>query len=379
MKKIVAVIAVNILVLLFLLFALEAFLWIFAPVAGDHAPLRVSYEQDIPGLNPQIVYERNEFGLRSQTMDAYEKAPDVIRILCVGASTTEQTTQQTADTWCALFQQRLSERFADSGLRFEAASYGRGGRQVLKSARFIEEYIDRIDPDILVTLLGINDMVWNGMPGYTVKTAEAYLREVNGLWDNLYKYSQVRRRYLWIRAKQSIERGESEVNFSGNIARIQADYRKLPYRESVTRDPDPIDEFADGVNWIVRHVTGKGIAVVLMGQPVLWKAVMTEEEEAALWFGVATRDQGRVRASTAWMEREMARYNRVQAELAAAYPNAYFVDLDRLIPKTLDYYFDDCHFTDLGSARVAEEAMPVLLTPVERLIYERQAQAGDDH
>ena len=31
-----------------------------------------------------------------------------------------------------------------------------------------------------------------------------------------------------------------------------------------------------------------------------------------------------------------------------------FIDLDALLPKTLEYFYDDCHFTEKGSERVAE-------------------------
>ena len=55
----------------------------------------------------------------------------------------------------------------------------------------------------------------------------------------------------------------------------------------------------------------------------------------------------------------MARYNAAQSEVAARH-GARFLDLDPLIPKDLDHYFDDCHYTDRGSRRMADEIFPTL-------------------
>jgi hypothetical protein len=65
-----------------------------------------------------------------------------------------------------------------------------------------------------------------------------------------------------------------------------------------------------------------------------------------------------VRASTAWLAREMARYNEVQARVAQRHGARYF---DLRIPQTLDMFFDDAHYTDRGSAAVADAVYPSVL------------------
>jgi hypothetical protein len=63
------------------------------------------------------------------------------------------------------------------------------------------------------------------------------------------------------------------------------------------------------------------------------------------------------------MVREMQRYNVAQREIATMHGAAY-VDLDNVVPKSLEYYFDDCHFTDKGSALVAETVDPAALAAI---------------
>jgi lysophospholipase L1-like esterase len=121
------------------------------------------------------------------------------------------------------------------------------------------------------------------------------------------------------------------------------------------RDPDPIDGFADAVDELVKLLKSSGIRSVLLGQPVLWSADATDEELASLWLPVKTLE-GPVRPNPAWLAQEMAKYNAVQRSIAEQHDVPY-VDLDARIPKNLDYYFDDCHFTDKGSHAVADEIL----------------------
>jgi hypothetical protein len=131
------------------------------------------------------------------------------------------------------------------------------------------------------------------------------------------------------------------------------------------RDPDPIDEFSHAMDALLGVLKEMQVAVIVLGQPVLWKDSMSAKEVDSLWFSVDTPD-GKVRASGSWLEREMQRYNRVQEQLALHH-GATYIDLDTQIPKTLEYYFDDCHFTDLGSIKAASAIFPVVIAQIEQM------------
>ena len=66
----------------------------------------------------------------------------------------------------------------------------------------------------------------------------------------------------------------------------------------------------------------------------------------------------------------MGRYNEVQKSIAFQFKMNY-INLDGKIPKTSEYFFDDCHFTDLGSITVAENILPVLITLIDKAILKR--------
>ena len=138
-------------------------------------------------------------------------------------------------------------------------SFGKGGKRAYDTVFWLHQMVDQVKPDVVITLLGINDLSWAGGPGWAARDIDAAL------------------------VKQKIE---------------------------------------------------------------------------SLWFPVNTPN-GFVRPPGQWFLAEMQRYNRLQPHLALRH-DMTFVDLDAGIAKTLENYFDDCHFTDKGSRAVAEIVVPAL-------------------
>lgn len=370
--KAIRLIVINLIVLFVSLLVLELVLWTFSPIVADGTAITKTYKQHVHGVKKVVTYQRNEFGLRSLSMTQYEKSEDLIRVFCTGASTTQQINQETQDTWCGLLEIKLNETFTDSGFRFQTASYGGGGLRAINNAEYIKDHINKIDPDIVVTLLGVNDLALNGGPDYAPEIAAEKLVKSNWTMKKiLHNYSQLRRRWHLMKLNRSLKSGKVVKDFYDELPSLRANYQGLSLVGSVNRDPDPIDEFSSAVSWIAKFVTDRDISLVLLGQPVLWDEAMTQEAESLLWFQVAT-PVGRVRPEGAWLLNEMGRYNNVQQQQAREYDSVFYVDLDAVIPKDADHFFDDCHFTDLGSARVASEALPMIISVAEAVIAKKR-------
>ncbi len=358
------------------LLLLEAGLWLVAPVSS-HPVSRRLVTQNIAGTKSELVLEHNTFGMRTLSLTQREKPPNTMRIFTLGASTTEQLMQETADTWTGVLEQLLEERFADSGLRFEVATYAFGGMTSRRNLRWVHSEMLDFEPDILVTLLGINDIANNGGEGYRWDGVDAFLERSaqqtssgNPLEATCLRLSQTCRRLRTaarsLQAYWLLARGEAEEWHSANLTRLQEEYRATPEVDQPRRPVDPREEFEDVVREIVRTSEEAGVDAVVLSQPTIWKADMPPEELESLWFLVASHD-GRVRAPVQWMMREMTAYNEAQRRIALA-GGADFVDLDAGVPKNLAHFFDDCHFTDLGNRVVAEVALPA----VARLVEERR-------
>jgi hypothetical protein len=164
--KVLGLVAGNVAVFLLLLLGLDLALWAFAPVGKYPPSFAIRIKQGTPGLKPEITYREIGAGLRSLSLPGLAKPDGSLRILCLGASTTAQTTQETEDSWCALLEKKLIFAQPEWRDRLHTVSYGRGGDRALDTARWMEVMFAEIKPDIVITLLGINDLTW-GAPGRT--------------------------------------------------------------------------------------------------------------------------------------------------------------------------------------------------------------------
>ena len=343
------------------------------PVSSEAAEAMASeFDQDLPGLAPHIRYDRNRFGLRALSMQSLEKPAATLRILCLGASTTDQATQSTPDTWCAQLESTLRPALATRGLAVETAAYGRGGSRTADVDRWARAHLASFSPDLVITLLGINDLAFSGAPGsFGAELAgdQDDRSWVNRAGDACARWSYLCRQSVTARDAVAVwwrlRTGRALEWHSRHLPELRA--RRQTYLAMVERPggPDALDRFSDSLGHLLDFLRQSSVTTLVLGQPVLWKAEMLDAESKSLWFPILT-EEGPVRADGRWLEAEMTRFNRVQRALATSF-GAAFLDLDARIPKTLESYFDDCHFTDEGSRRVAREVAPEVLALLTRV------------
>jgi lysophospholipase L1-like esterase len=337
-----------------------------SPVAGY---LVVTYRQTIPGVKETVVFERDHLGLRSKPQLLADTVSP-IRILCLGASTTEQATQSFHDTWCGNLGEKLNLEMADAGFEpsFETMIFGRGGWRAVDVLAWAELNIEAVGPDVVVLLLGVNDLTWNSSSVFSAEglgAAVAASRE----WQTLKPFLTRCRRasricqqgvdlLTHIRGRYRVLTGRSLEWHSAMLTDLRAQRARLPLISEFDRNPDPIAEFREATDSLISLLRGRGIGVIVLGQPVLWREGLSEEEEATLWFSIPT-PSGRYKAPAAVLRAEMDRFNQVQESLAAQHDIIY-LDLGAILPRTLDVFFDDCHFTDLGNLLVSRAVLPVV-------------------
>lgn len=350
----------------------EIFLWLAVPVSLE---TKVSVYQNLPGLKKKIFYEHNSFGFRSLSMRQKTKPDNTIRIFCIGASTTEQPTQATEDTWGGILENKLNHVFRDQNIKIQIAGYGTGGLKSTDLFLWARKNLEAFDPDIVITLMGVNDLAFHGGPNYTYAGIKV---EPHASFDDIAHYieeyckenSQLFRRLIIAKRRLDLWRKKKKGRIiewhSKNLPVLRENYKKYPYIPDITRNPDPFYEFHDSMSALFNLLKKMNITTIVLGQPVLWKDSMSTEELDALWFYLATKN-GLTRPSSSWLVNEMRRYNDDQKQLAE-FNNAIYIDMDAQIPKTLTYYFDDCHYTDLGSKKVASVVFPTVKEQIELML-----------
>ena len=91
---------------------------------------------------------------------------------------------------------------------------------------------------------------------------------------------------------------------------------------------------------------------------------MPPEMEEKLWMGLMRKPE--VNLSTEFLLREMIRFNDAVRKLSTQY-DVELIDLEKEVPKDLDHFYDDVHFTPEGSKRVAEVITTYLLQHREKI------------
>ncbi len=153
----------------------------------------------------------------------------------------------------------------------------------------------------------------------------------------------VKRTRLWLLLRhvkyQVLKRSETQDRVGLYLARWRA-LRAAGGRSAQLPPLEPaLDEYARNLREIVRLGRAHGASVLLLAQPVLWRAGLTEAEKALLWMsGVG---DFRSRAGALYYEPEalaqgMDAYNERMLEVSRD-TGAACLDLAAAVPKTTEY------------------------------------------
>lgn len=295
----------------------------------------------MPGVEGESRFFINEHGLRG---DSFSPGQDY-RILAVGGSTTECLYLDEAEAWPRLLQERL-------GPRVWVGNVGKSGQMtrnhVVQVEKLTRQY-PRIDAVLL--LAGVNDLMRrlkeDPRKEDLMASSFAVLPSQGGLMP-----VEIRRRLrrVW-------PRGELVQDDAGKIYTKWRSHRQSAsrLRESLPDLSAALAEHAKNVSRIVDDAGSRGIRVVLLTQPALWRAGLTAEEQGLLWMGgvgAYQEEPGHEYYTAEALAAGMERFNDVLRDLCRS-KRATCVDLARELPRDTSVFYDDVHFNEAGARRVA--------------------------
>jgi lysophospholipase L1-like esterase len=334
--------------------------------------------QHSPGVQGPSVYAVNSMGVRGREFVA-QRASEY-RVLCIGGSTTEGLLNDQSRVWPALLEREL-DPWPD-GRRAWVGNIGRSGltsrHHVLQMAHLLDAY----DPDAVVVLAGINDLSRRLSQGdsyepHFAERPESRLRltreafavfpgQFAGEWPDDPWFKRTR---LWLafrRLKYSMLKRSVVQDPEGESFRRWRELRaaggraaELPPLETA------LDEYGRNLREIVWLARARPTRLVLATQPVLWRTGLTERERALLWMGGVgdfQRQAGAVYYEPEALATGMDAYNRRLLEVCRE-TGVECVDLAAAVPRTPEYFWDDCHFTDRGQALVGKVLAVALREP----------------
>lgn len=269
------------------------------------------------------------------------KEKDEIRILCLGGSTTENAALAPDRRYPKVLERILKDRY---GIR--KARVINGGKNWFTTEHSLIAYVtyySDLKPDIIVVMHSINDILRSFSP------ADYALGEYNDRWSHFYgpaingarppTFEKYLAAYL-------------EVPMRGWYAPFRFKAVDFPVSRYVS-----IKSYERFLRKLSKCVRNDGAKIVFVAQPSIYKEQMSNEEMLRLNFGMlGARERSGFFTSTYPSHRSflkaMEEFRRVERKVAVEEAAAY-LDADAELPKKLDYFKDDVHYTEKGAELLA--------------------------
>ena len=304
------------------------------------------------GISGESHFTINSFGYRGEKI---KDPDDEYRILIIGGSTSECLYLDNKETWPYLLMQELGET-ADNKkvVTMNIGKSGHGLRNNLLALKYLPDYYE---PDLIIILTGANDVLfklsrknaWQPFDEDEYDRTESYTFSVTPEYS--WKSSMVYRIY------KSIELKFKDIKPQDGIGETLVENRlkRQNAERWITDLPDltlALEDYEKNLERVIELSNERNSTLIFMTQPYLYKENMTEEEDASLWM---TYDFGDVYYPTETMIYTTEKFNNKLLDVCEKNKEILCIDLEKKVPRTLDYIYDDMHFNENGAKFVAEE------------------------
>lgn len=298
------------------------------------------------GLDPSIVHVKNSLGFRGGEPPEGEATA----LIFVGGSTTEMFYQDEPKTWAHRVGARLHPEVPD--LWWQNA--GLDGHSTFGHRVLVEDYLTRLAPDVVVYMIGTNDVGHESAKSFDREAMRAGvdLRGPVAFVKSLATRSEVAalgvRLYRWNRARSlGLHHDDLQLAELPTVELPDREIAALIERHRLRYHPG----FRERVEALVSTTRAFGGEPVLVTQPLLIGAGTDDATGVNLAkIEVDLYEKG-LSGEAAW--RLLESYNDVTRAVAREQGVA-LIDVARELPKSSRYFYDPVHFTNDGSAAVAE-------------------------
>jgi lysophospholipase L1-like esterase len=357
----------------------------FIEPTGNHVwppHMKVVFEVDpvgVPGIVGPSRFEANSLGIRGDELSG----ADDYRILAVGGSTTECLFLDQTEAWPYLLQQTLNARARNH--HTWVGNVGRAGatsRHHVIAMRYLPLREMRIDA--VIVLPGVNDLSIRLSQDADYQPTFMDRRDNRKkLFEEAFKGTRtnpedpfLKRTALWSLATAWLEsfdagsRGSRRVepNMLMNVQSMYVDWRRnrSEAKDIRTRLPDlssALGEYRRNLEAIVELANRNSIRLILMTQPTMWSAGLSEQLRSLLWLGGIgnfMEEPGKPYYSIEALERGMRQYNEELLEMCKR-RKVECIDTSFLSKDTTVFY-DDVHFNVSGARQLSEAVAEYLLS-----------------
>ena len=335
------------------LFILEFVLRIVSPMSpfSPLIPLRpynkMELHVDLRGVSPVAIHSTNRWGLRGDSVPSeWEKFYTVVT---AGGSTTQCFYLDDHKTWPYLLQQKLKHKHSDVWV----GNGGLDGQSTRAHVIFMEEAITKIRPDVVIFLVGANDLGLSLSEDARLygsdfdKTSLKYkIFASSRIVQILYKWK------LIIFDKVTVVKKGGHGNYgpkalTNNEIRLPKDLKvMLP----------SLGEFRENIKKVIRIAKAMNIRVVFLTQPLLY-------DDSEYWEGIEggfywiKKTKNILSAAIYWKLLDI--FNKELIEVCRV-ENVECLDLASIVPHSDLYFYDAFHFNEEGAELAADKVADYL-------------------
>ncbi len=314
----------------------------------------------IGGQTGTMEFKINDFGFRSSSMKTAKKPPGTDRIFFLGGSTTEQIYLPEEKTFVSLVEKELSKAFPER--RFEGINAGASGYLAADALALLVYKVLYYEPDWVIVMLGVNDLRYGAVPAYDpvrrpnyqkILYRPGYRESALGHFLQILKRSHFLTLLKWRLVNRlfppDAEKFQNKLEQYNEFRRARKNTPVSPITESRS-----LDDFIKYLEEIIFIAKGHGVELILMTEPTIYQENLPPEIDEKLWMGwLDLEGNTDLNLSNEFLFQGMRQFNDAVRSLSQRY-GVGLIDLEKEIPKTLDTFYDDAHFTPLGAQRAAE-------------------------
>ncbi len=271
---------------------------------------------------------------------AKEKPPGVLRIVCLGASTTADNWKVKPPHWGYpwFLEKELKKVFARDDI--EVINFGTPMYSSEHSLILWLTAARDYNPDIVIIMSAINDLI-RSFEHPSLSTG-SFREDYGNYYGVASNWASPREPYL----KKLIGNSFFEVWYS--------DFREA--KDHVTEKPfnnfRSLPVFKRNMRLLTENIRLDGAKPILLTQPFLYHESMTSQELAMLKFPAIFCIEHGLKADVPSMHTGMKSFNEVVRHIAHEM-DVLYIDLETIIPKDREYFIDDVHYTKKGKKQVA--------------------------
>ncbi len=307
-------------------------------------PKNASYEFEVESgikhMDSLIQYSTNNMGFRGDSL-IQPKPQSEYRVFLVGGSTTENLF---IDYQVGFERQIQNQLQSGGGDRiYKVFNAGKSGDATPDHLAMLSQRLVHLQPDLIILFPGINDM--NRLAGkydylhYPVPSTEQRHSWIVDLKFFMSNFQLVRRVINILNKKEENARTSIflKTNYADKVKEVQA----LPLNQNFPELDFSIYE--RNLTSFIGLCKSQQVKLILLTQTHTWDSEEKDNLDFRHWMvGI-----GQERYNPKDLAASINKMNLILKYLAEK-EEIPVLDLEQLIPKSTEYYYDDCHFNKQG-------------------------------